>query len=590
MATFSNMQLETFAVNAVTTAATLYSLIPDIPTGDKGISFDGHIDVMQDKSESKIAFKGKVPVQVKGTGVRRFSGPTRNYSLELDHFRNFYKANGAILFVVEVDESANTKIFYKQLLPYELKILINQYGQQQTRQISLRALDNTNIGIVCHRFLAESRKQPISLVEHNPFKKQHFNSFRMSSLTFEPEKDTDIEEHDFTLYGVMGELQIPIGIIKLIGEISERLETFIIDGTEYKNVLVEIEVSKSTNNVIFTFENSLVIKVTDEKNFKFDIKKFISVDTQLKILPILIALLSGKKIIFKDTGHVLNEARINDPTILFRVKRLYEDFSNLKEAFNIMGVDIKTVFKDEPSTIQQKIRLFVDAIVKNNFTNNDEGRQFYTFEIGGLIFLIYKQTEPNPHFINAFSEEVVFKETLLEIRDSEDDELIKKCPTSIFIKMEPYELISIINIDFEMIFKSFEKITPIMEAFQFINAFCLNCVTAYDQSNRVEFLYLANRIYSLHTGGLEDNEEQIIRINQMQILKRINGNLTNEQTKELMQMKRNSDNDQLDFCTSVLLGGTLEAQTIFEGFQDQIKEAYKAYPIYRLYKEQLPTE
>lgn len=155
--------------------------------------------------------------------------------------------------------------------------------------------------------------------------------------------------------------------------------------------------------------------------------------------------------------------------------------------------------------------------------------------------------------------------------------------------MEPNELISIINIDFEIIYKSFEKITPIMEAFHFINAFCLNCVTAYDQTNRIEFLYLANRIYSLHTGGLDEDEEQIICINQMQILKRLTGSLTIEQTKELMQMKRNTDNEQLDFCTSVLLGGTLEAQTIFEGFPDQIKEAYKEYPIYRLYKEQLPT-
>lgn len=39
-----------------------------------------------------------------------------------------------------------------------------------------------------------------------------------------------------------------------------------------KDVLVEIEINKSTNNVIFIFENSFEIKVTDDKNFKFDIK------------------------------------------------------------------------------------------------------------------------------------------------------------------------------------------------------------------------------------------------------------------------------------------------------------------------------
>ncbi|MGE8001500.1 DUF4365 domain-containing protein [Lysinibacillus sp. NPDC093190] len=177
MATFSNSQLEMFAVNAVKTAATLDSLTPEIPTGDKGISFDGHIDVMQNTSEKRSAFLGKVPVQVKGTNVKHFSGLKRSFSLELDHYRNFYKTSGAILFVVEIDNLANTKIFYKQLLPVKLKSLINQYGHQQKRQITLRALSETTIRNVCSGFLTESRKQPINVVDHSPFKKQDFTSF-----------------------------------------------------------------------------------------------------------------------------------------------------------------------------------------------------------------------------------------------------------------------------------------------------------------------------------------------------------------------------------------------------------------------------
>lgn len=589
MATFSNMQVETFAVTAVIREATLHTLIPDIPTGDKGISFDGHIDVMQDTSEKRNALIGKVPVQVKGTSVKHFSGQKRSYSLELDHYRNFYKTNGAVLFVVEVDDLANTRIFYKQLLPVELKSLINRFGHQQKRQITLRALDDTNIRIVCSRFITESRKQPINIVEHNPFKKQDFTSFRMSSLTYNHGKDTDIEDHDFTLYGLMGELQIPIGIIKLIGEVSEQLETIIIEGTEYNDVLVEIEINKSTNNVIFTFENSLEIKVTDDHKFKFDIKKFISVDKQLKILPILVALLSGKKLIFKDAGHVFSGANINDPAILTKVKRLFQDFLNLKKAFDILRVDTSTLFKDEPPTLQHKIRLLVDAVVNNQFTNHDEAQRFYTFELGGLIFLLYKQNMPHPHFINAFSEEVTNLETILEIRDHDDQTLIKRCPISIYATMKPIKLISIINIDFEIIFKSFQKLN-FLEAFQFINDFCLSCVKAYDESKRIEFLDLSNRIYSLHTGGLDENEEEIIRVNQIQVLKRINGCLSIEQTRELMRMKRYTENQQLLFCTNVLLESTLEAQESFESLSEDIKEAYTGFPIYQLYKELLSIE
>ncbi|MFJ7841805.1 hypothetical protein ACIQXG_20480 [Lysinibacillus sphaericus] len=63
MTTFSNKQIEIFAVNAVKIAANLCPLIPDIQMGNKGISFDRHIDVMENASKKRDAFMGKVPVQ-----------------------------------------------------------------------------------------------------------------------------------------------------------------------------------------------------------------------------------------------------------------------------------------------------------------------------------------------------------------------------------------------------------------------------------------------------------------------------------------------------------------------------------------------
>lgn len=195
-------------------------------------------------------------------------------------------------------------------------------------------------------------------------------------------------------------------------------------------------------------------------------------------------------------------------------------------------MDLKTPFVDESTSLQKKIRLFVDVVVNNDLSmvNKDvfENRQFYTFELGGLIFLLYKEIEPSPHLINvyAFSEEVISKKIILEIRDSKD-------------------------------------------------------------KLRLDFLHLANRVYSLHTGGLQEIEEHIIRINQMQILKRMNGCLSTEVTitRELMQMKRNASNDELIFCSSVLLGSTQEAQLTYDSFPEGLKEAYLEYPIYRLYKE-----
>lgn len=596
MAALSNKQIELFAVNAVTTAANFFPLIPDIPIGDKGISFDGHIDVMENVSEKREAFFGKVPVQVKGTCVEEFSGSTRNFSLELAHFENFYKVNGAVLFVVEVDSApnGNTKIFYKQLLPYELKIIISQFGHQKTRSIELRELAETSIYIVCRQFLIESRKQTINLIENNPFKKEDFTSFKMTSLTFNPLKDTNIEAHDFTFYGIIGSLHVPIGMGKPISEIVEGLDTIIIDGTEFKEVMVKIHKNMNNGKDTISIEDSLELTISEDMRFNYNIKKFISVDTQLKVLPILIALLTGKEIAFKVSKHFLKAAHVQEPEELTKVTTLYEDFLNLKEAFTMLNVDLKTEFISEPAHFYRRIKFFVDLVVNNDISKltNDsiKDMRFYTLELGGLVFLLFKQLNPanqSNQFISAFTEEVISQEATLEVLDDKKN-VIMKCPTSLYINLNLNQLTQIINIDFDIIFKTFKNTTSSMETFELVNLFCLNCIRAYDDTERLPFLDLADKIYSLYDDELHISNHSAILINQLQIKKRKNGSLNSEETKKLIKLKQRATNVELLFCSSVLLGSILEAEAYFDNLTIDQRKEYKNLPIYQLYKRSLP--
>lgn len=92
MAKLSNQKKERQTVNAIEYLANLPDsyLIPDIPVGDKGISFDGHISVMKDDSETKESLIGRVPVQVKGTEIEHFTEGIRSFSFELADYRNFF--------------------------------------------------------------------------------------------------------------------------------------------------------------------------------------------------------------------------------------------------------------------------------------------------------------------------------------------------------------------------------------------------------------------------------------------------------------------------------------------------------------------
>lgn len=587
MATFSNQQLEKFAVLAVDSATTRFPLTTNIPTGDKGISFDGYIDVMEDTSEKKEAFLGKVPVQVKGTEVKKFSGRTRKFSLEIAHFKNYYKTNGVILFVVEVLKNFETKVFYKQLLPFEIKCILEEYGHQRKRVITLHDLNTTTIYKVCKNFLSESTRQPITLIEHNPFKKENYTSFKMTSLTFDPENGDDITEHDFTFYGVIGDLFVPIGIGRLGDEIKQGIDTVIIDGSESIEVSVEFQNNKEKNKIIITIEESLEIKIENE-NFRFDILKFRSVEIQLRVLPILIALISGKEIEFQKSGQ-FKGGNIIDKTILPKINKLYQDFIKLKEAFTILNVDERTEFINESGSLQNSIQIFGDIVVNRDVSKIKESlgdELFLRFNLGGLNFLLFSQSKPTPHYINAFSEEVLLSSNpMLEVRGS-DNNVIKRCTTSPYIYLDIDMLARFVNIDFSIIKRSFEKIEPIMEVetFNFINSFCLDCIGTYDKTKRMEFLELAEYIYSLHNDVLSKSDEEVIRLNELQILKRKNGYLSKEEILELMNIKQNTQEAEIQFCTSVLLGGALEATTYFESLPNEYKEKFKTYPIYNLFE------
>lgn len=71
----SNSKIERLAVAAIRNEAIRPNsfIVPEIPEGDKGISFDGELTIFIDATEKIESFLGKVPIQVKGTQVNHFT-------------------------------------------------------------------------------------------------------------------------------------------------------------------------------------------------------------------------------------------------------------------------------------------------------------------------------------------------------------------------------------------------------------------------------------------------------------------------------------------------------------------------------------
>lgn len=587
MPEISNSKIERLAVGAVTNLANSPNslLIPNIPVGDKGISFDGDIDVLKDHSESVESLLGKVPVQVKGKLVKSFSNDTIKYSLELKHFQNYYNSNGVVLFVVEVLNHGETKVYYKQLLPTELRKILKEYGEiknQKQRVIELRPLTETTIDIVCRRFLSETKKQSTILIENNPFSEKDYSSFELTSLTYNP-GSTSIFEHDFTLYGITGSLHVPLESIR-IEAVKQGIEDIVsIDGKEYE---LYIEFTKTNAEYVLYIEKSLEIKFKEgSSKYSFVLLRLDSLATQLKLIPFFLAFLRGTNIDFKNIGLSLHIAS-NTSEWIEALEQLQENLEKLRTLYKNLGVPEQLPFNDKPGNVTQlvdKIEFLIRLVNEPDFCKMklEEGEnlaRFITYSLDDVMFIFYYSLGK---LANAFSDRFIESDTRVEIEG-------ESYPHSPYIMFTVDALANGSNINLEIIKQSFSQIDPFAHevVFNNTNQFCLMCISAYDITKNIELLKLARDIYDKAIESkLPEMTKTIISINKHQINKRLNGSLNGEEIADLIRIKNKfHDNIEILFCTSVLLGSKVEGDFYFNKFDLDQKEFYEGLPILHLYK------
>ena len=127
MGKFTTQQIEMISTNAINIfLCNFQNISPNINWNDKEPSWDGNIYLYEDNSQKKGLLRGRIPVQVKGTEVKRFSRKFHSFQMKLSDIKNYYYDGGVLFLVVEIIDTQNTKIFYKFLLPIELKRIMEE--------------------------------------------------------------------------------------------------------------------------------------------------------------------------------------------------------------------------------------------------------------------------------------------------------------------------------------------------------------------------------------------------------------------------------------------------------------------------------
>ncbi|MBP1905864.1 hypothetical protein J2Z32_002512 [Paenibacillus turicensis] len=593
MAKLSNATIERIAVQAIRNAVNTepYMLRAEIPEGDKGISFDGKIEVFTDDSEKTESYYGSVPVQVKGTTVNTFSGQERQFRVSISHLKNYYKNSGVIFFVVEIDQNRQEKIYYRQLLPLDLSYMIRSCNSKKSKstQIELRSIDNTNIDRICRLFLKEQKHQPLSLIEERPFLNNSFNTYNMRSLTIQPTLSnlSEIFKHDFFVYGVINKLQVPLN--------KARITTLSRDST----IIIEIDHNPYTFNTYVNIEqNTITITIEHVLNLTFFENKvnitlisFHSLLSQIKIIPLLIGFIEKKSI--KILDNEISAIRFAEDDLLsFRkdMETQLEFIEELEQAFLFFGINKEIIFNEskEGLSLINGFELLIGASKNVDFPKLKmklpEGNGFINAVIGDqTIVFLYN----NSKFTNPFNEDITKSVSILSYQEKDE------CNHSIYTLLNIDSLANGVNVNFNKIQTSFDNFNPYFNelAFNTTIHFCLKCIAAYDKSHKKELLHLADYIFSKYRMSAKnkniDKDSVIIYVNRLQISKRLHGSLNDEEIDILINIKdcfNANEFMEIHFCTNVLLESKIEANRAYTRFDIDLKTRYETMPILTLYR------
>ena len=146
-------------------------LDPKIQKHDKNVSWDGGFDYYIQSPFSKENFRGYIPVQVKGhlVNLMELEKERITFPVEIGDVENFVTSRGVLFFVVylaEVENDIDAKIYYNALLPYDLHEILERYSKQKTRVLEFlplpRKLDD--VETIFRDFLSDQRKQSNTVI------------------------------------------------------------------------------------------------------------------------------------------------------------------------------------------------------------------------------------------------------------------------------------------------------------------------------------------------------------------------------------------------------------------------------------------
>lgn len=490
-----------------------------------------------------------------------------------------------MFFVVQVRKSdEKTKIFYKQLLPLELDKIIRLYGNQKTRSMELKALDGTNLEIVCRSYLSEQKIQPTMFIGKE-YKPDEFSYYKIRSLTYD--SSSKLLDEEFYLYGVDEyEKMFPVDMLTLKGYTIAKNRNFKISE---KNYVLFSEFHYENSQQTLIIEKVLTMKF-EHNRLSYEINKFGTLETQLKIVAFLIDVFAYMEIECEEFKFKLKKTtKVNKTRDI--LEGTYFKLNKLKHVFSDFKISLDSNIGDFKDNIPNQMMLLIKTFYDNEYEDLKfpDAITFMDMFFGELRIALLHDPTNEIKMKNAFSQEVAGMRIVASTEEIKESENIEShTPVSIYSLMSSNLMYNAANFDKEVVKQSFDRVNPFINntSFQITNTFCLECIKAFDRSGRFDFLSVAEYIYQKHCYvSDEDFDSIVIFINKCQIEYRINKELSQQSIKRLMNIKRIYNHYGVLFSVNILLGSIMEANYFLNKMPKKERDCFLNFPIYKIYKE-----
>ncbi|WP_282023332.1 DUF4365 domain-containing protein [Priestia flexa] len=571
-----------------------FHLISNIQWNDKGLSFDGDIELYSSDIR-KTDFIGRVPVQIKGTTThkKQHKKSKIKHSVNKKDLEVYYKdGNGVLYFVVTINPNTHDRqAYYRSLAPLDLKGLLDKLEANGNDSITIpfKKLDNGHLERVCKTFIQVVEKQPKQYIEAS--NKMEFTDYTFNYADIQEDLFDPFEEPVY-IYGVLENIEIPIETATLFEIRKKDNEVITID---HEEINVEYELKETKEVVSLIIENSLTCEFNKKKKTgKINLSSIRTLGSYLKCLKLIKYQLEHNKLPFKpfEVGAKINNKK--------DFKNVYDDikmYEELIEICNKIGLRDNYVF-NEGENLSSLFNGIIDIFKhkKYQLLNIGDNRKLENTMLYNLKlsdFITIKVMFVDNEFIDFFGEEILSKigglvpkkpinKTTAEWDPNNWEEIYFKA--SIYSNESIKELQKATNFSFENLKLSYTDQYHDIGIDMTINI-ALDFVNYFDESLDSRFMELALDLIQRYLRKFPDND--LGKINLYIIRFKQFNKLSEEEQEDILEILERAENENhknICFACEVLLQNKLKARKLFSSLDIISQTTIKDFPIYRLYQ------